>query len=122
MYNTCPYPPICGRATVMVPNEPGFEETEALGSDPSVDASPEPNESEATSTAAETHATDVSDPEAAADTQGDPSASTQTPVNAASPSLKRGDLVEGTIISTSPTLVTVDVGAPKEGVIPGHEL
>lgn len=34
----------------------------------------------------------------------------------------RGDLVEGTIISTSPTSVLVDLGAGDQGVIPGREL
>lgn len=35
--------------------------------------------------------------------------------------LKRGDLVDGTIIATSPTQITVDVGG-KEGIIPTNEL
>ncbi len=43
-------------------------------------------------------------------------------VPADSSALKRGDLIEATIISTSPTLVTVDVGDGREGIIPGHEL
>ncbi|MBI1256054.1 MAG: S1 RNA-binding domain-containing protein [Chloroflexi bacterium] len=118
----------------MVPNEPGFEETEVLGSNPSVDDSLEPNPSEATSTAAETQATDVSEPAAAADTSiPEPSAEADTPVSEpastpaapatpSTPTMKRGDLVEGTITATSPTLVTVDLGGEQEGVIPGHEL
>jgi small subunit ribosomal protein S1 len=36
--------------------------------------------------------------------------------------LKRGDVVEGTVTSTSPTAVYVDVGAKTDGVIPGREL
>ena len=117
----------------MYPNEPGFEETEALGADPSVESSLEPNKSEATTTAAETHATDVSEPTAAADTPvSEPAAEADTPVSEPAPTpaapastastMKRGDLVEGTIIATSPTLVTVDLGGQQEGVIPGHEL
>lgn len=38
------------------------------------------------------------------------------------PGIKRGKLVEGTIISTTPTSVLVDVGAKSEGIIPGREL
>src|SRR4051812_2443723 len=102
----------------MVPNEPGFEETEALGSNPSVDASLESNPSEATTNAAETQATDVS--ESAADTPV--SEPESTPVSASSSTLKRGEMVEGTIISTSPTLVTLDLGGQQQGIIPGNEL
>jgi small subunit ribosomal protein S1 len=36
--------------------------------------------------------------------------------------LKRGDIVDGTIVSVSPTEVLVDVGAKSEGVIPSKEL
>jgi small subunit ribosomal protein S1 len=38
------------------------------------------------------------------------------------PGIKKGELIDGTIIATSPTSITVDVGAPSEGVIPGREL
>jgi small subunit ribosomal protein S1 len=38
------------------------------------------------------------------------------------PLLKRGELLEGTVISTSPTSVLVDVGGKAEGIIPGREL
>lgn len=38
------------------------------------------------------------------------------------PLLKRGDVIEGTIISTSPTSVQVDLGDKGEGIIPGREL
>jgi small subunit ribosomal protein S1 len=106
----------------MYPNEPGLEETEAPGANPSVDASLEPNLSEATASAAETQATDVSEPAAAADTTPSESAATPAPVSAASSSLKRGDLVEGTILSTSPTLITVDLGGQQQGVVPANEL
>ncbi len=36
--------------------------------------------------------------------------------------LKRGDIVDGIIVSVSPTEVLVDVGAKSEGVIPSKEL
>ncbi len=38
------------------------------------------------------------------------------------PTFKKGELIEGTIISTSPTAVLVDVGGKSEGIIPGREL
>ncbi|MAS35295.1 MAG: 30S ribosomal protein S1 [Anaerolineaceae bacterium] len=38
------------------------------------------------------------------------------------PVLKRGELLDGTVISTSPTSILVDVGGKAEGVIPGREL
>lgn len=44
-------------------------------------------------------------------------------VEQASPSgLKRGDIVDGTVIATSPTAVTVDIGGKAEGIIPSREL
>jgi small subunit ribosomal protein S1 len=36
--------------------------------------------------------------------------------------LKKGDLVEGTVVATSPTAVSVDVGVGKDGLIPTREL
>lgn len=77
----------------------------------------EPTESE-TAPAAEPVA------EAPVESPAEASAEPEAPVEAsADPSaLKRGDLIEATIISTSPTLVTVDVGDGREGIIPGHEL
>jgi small subunit ribosomal protein S1 len=38
------------------------------------------------------------------------------------PTFKKGEVIEGTIISTSPTAVMVDVGGKSEGIIPGNEL
>ena len=38
------------------------------------------------------------------------------------PGLRRGDIVEGEIIQTSPTAILIDVGAKAEGVISGREL
>jgi small subunit ribosomal protein S1 len=50
-----------------------------------------------------------------------PSAEVET-VPAPEYKFKRGDLTEGTIIKTSPTSVTVDLGEDTIGVIPGREL
>ncbi len=36
--------------------------------------------------------------------------------------LKRGDVVDGTVVATSPTAVTVDIGGKAEGIIPSREL
>jgi small subunit ribosomal protein S1 len=36
--------------------------------------------------------------------------------------LKKGDLIEGTVVATSPTAVSVDVGVGKDGLIPTREL
>ncbi len=36
--------------------------------------------------------------------------------------LKKGDLIEGTVTTTSPTTVFVDVGVGKDGIIPSREL
>lgn len=38
------------------------------------------------------------------------------------PAFKRGEVLEGTVASTSPTSVLVDVGGKSEGIIPGREL
>lgn len=38
------------------------------------------------------------------------------------PRLKRGDIVDGEIVSVTPTEVLVDVGAKSEGVVPSKEL
>jgi small subunit ribosomal protein S1 len=35
---------------------------------------------------------------------------------------KRGDMLEGTVTTTSPTAVYVDIGSKVEGIIPGREL
>ncbi len=73
-------------------------------------------------------------PEDAGEIPGGPAASfgaedepERAPVGAAdnaktSHRFTRGELVEGTIITTSPTAVTVDLGDGIEGVIPGREL
>ncbi len=38
------------------------------------------------------------------------------------PTLKKGQVIDGTITSTSPTEVLVDIGAKTEGIIPSREL
>jgi len=51
-----------------------------------------------------------------------PAVETAAPASEAAPALKRGDLIEGTIVATSPTSITVDVGDGIEGIVPSHEL
>lgn len=38
------------------------------------------------------------------------------------PTFKKGEVIEGTIVSTSPTAIMVEVGGKSEGIIPGNEL
>jgi len=57
----------------------------------------------------------------AADTSDVPSDEASTPTVGSS-RLKRGDLVEGVIKTTSPTQILVDVGMPNDGVILADEL
>jgi small subunit ribosomal protein S1 len=46
-----------------------------------------------------------------------------TPEGVPAPSgIRRGDVIEGTIIATSPTAITVDVGNGRTGTISSHEL
>lgn len=118
----------------MHPNEPGLEETEEIGAEASVEPSLEPtSDSEASSTTEPTQPTDAPESTPAGEvvasepaTESSPATTTGGESTAAAssetPGLKRGDLVEGTILTTSPTLVTVDVGGGRQGVIPGHEL
>ena len=110
----------------MYPNEPGLEETGDVRTTAPVDASLEPTESEAANIAEEGQASDVSESEASAETveptQVSAVSEPAAPASAATHTLKSGDLVEGTIVTTSPTLITVDVGGQKEAIIPGHEL
>ncbi|MEP7293844.1 MAG: S1 RNA-binding domain-containing protein, partial [Chloroflexota bacterium] len=125
----------------MYPNEPGLEETEELGADASVDESTEPTTTpQASNTADATQPADAPETtpaenveetslpiaeEEAVPASEQPAAETvpsaSTPA-AASSGLKRGELVTGTITATSPTQITVDVGAPSEAIIPGNEL
>lgn len=78
----------------------------AEGSSSDVEAEPAPSAAPADSTAAaETAATAA------------PAPSTPTP-----PGVRRGEVVEGTIVSTSPTSIMVDIGAAKPGIVPMREL
>ncbi len=49
---------------------------------------------------------------------------TETPSQAApaSPSPRRGEVIEGTIVSISPTSIRVEIGAAKPGIVPTREL
>lgn len=47
---------------------------------------------------------------------------TKPPVDATGRRFKRGDVLEGVITRTSPTVVVVDLGEKAEGLIPGREL
>ncbi len=109
----------------MYPNESGLEETEALGANPSVNEPLQPNESDASNTVEETPANSVLEAVEASVSESvsaEETTDSSTSASTSASGLKKGDLVEGTILTTSPTLITVDVGAPNEGVIPGHEL
>lgn len=59
----------------------------------------------------------ASAPEAAPETMAEAMAQ-----DAGVPAFKRGEVVEGTVVSTSPTSVLVDIGGKAEGIIPGREL
>lgn len=61
------------------------------------------------------------EPEAPAETES-AAAIMEQALAQAETGLKRGDLIEGVITSTSPTSVTVDVGGKAEGIIPSREL
>ena len=93
---------------------PGVEEfaptAEAPSSDEAAPSAEAESSDEAAPVAEAAASSEDAEPVAPAAAAVDPSA------------LKRGDLVEGTIISTSPTLVTVDVGVGRDGIIPGNEL
>lgn len=79
-----------------------------------VEATPEPQAAANSANAA---------PNAAPDAVSDAvSPAPAEPAEPTGPRLKRGTLVEGTVIATSPTQVTVDVGMEAQGIIPGHEL
>jgi small subunit ribosomal protein S1 len=66
-------------------------------------------------------AVDTSEVPAAGETQAIAAASVPAPARPNS-RFTRGQLVEGTISSTSPTAVMVDLGEGVEGIIPGREL
>ncbi len=119
-------------------NQSGLENTEEMQSGASVEQPSESNNEETTTPVeglavpAAPEAT-VSDTDAPAASDDSVSASdapaSETPVETTSSTpavgssqLKRGDLVEGVIKSTSPTQILVDVGTPNDGVILADEL
>jgi small subunit ribosomal protein S1 len=114
----------------MHPNEPGLEESEELEASGTVESSTEPTSAAEPSTTDNTEQPTEPEPNAPAETTAEtaPSSAGAEPARVSaeksgdSQTLKRGDLIEGTILTTSPTLVTLDVGGGKEGIIPGHEL
>jgi len=63
---------------------------------------------------------DESDNDALTDEMSNESA--PTPADAPTSAIRRGDVIDGMIIATSPTAITVDVGNGRTGIIPGHEL
>src|SRR5690606_23458431 len=64
---------------------------------------------------------DAADESSSADTPT--SAPAKAPASARPPSrFTRGQLVEGTVTSTSPTSITVDLGEGSVGIVPGREL
>lgn len=105
-------------ASVEQPSESNNEETTTPVEGLAVPAAPEAPASETDAPAASDEAVSASDVPA-----------TETPVETTSSTpavgssqLKRGDLVEGVIKSTSPTQILVDVGTPNDGVILADEL
>ncbi len=63
---------------------------------------------------------------AAAEAAAPAAEAAETPAEAAAQAsqsgLKRGDIVDGTVIATSPTAVTVDIDGKIKGIIPSREL
>ncbi|MFO7320407.1 MAG: S1 RNA-binding domain-containing protein [Chloroflexota bacterium] len=91
-------------------NAQGSESETALTETPAAEAEQSAAEAQETASAAPAEAPQ---PEAQA---------AEEPAEEAGPRLKRGDVIEGTITSTSPTAVTVDVGVEATGIIPSNEL
>lgn len=130
----------------MLHDQSESEDTEALGANASGMAEPEPVES--AGAAAPSSATEPVAPEtseapvsAAAEAEAEPAQAEQEPAPgepaaeaapepepeaAATPEpeagLKRGELVEATILETSPVFIRVQLGEHGEGTIPGGEL
>ena len=79
-------------------------------------------------TAEETTATTETEPETPAELDSVESEATEPTTNEEAQEqrpdapFKRGELLEGTVISTSPTSIQVDLNGKGEGVIPGREL
>jgi small subunit ribosomal protein S1 len=103
---------------------PAADETAAAESAPTAPADAPADAAAAADAvpAAEETAAAESAPTASADAPADAAAGAPVTAPASSSGLRRGDVIEGTIISTSPTAVLVDIGASKPGMIPGYEL
>lgn len=99
----------------MVPNQPELDETEGLGAGSS-DSGNQPSDTAASSSAESTAQ------EAAASTPEPTFAEQLSAADASVKPLVRGLLVEGTIVTTSPTEVLVDVGGKSPGIITSAEL
>lgn len=104
-------------ASVEQPSELNNEEVTTPVEEIAVPAASEETVSEIDAPAASDEAVSASDVPAA----DDPGISSCTPAVGSS-QLKRGDLVEGVIKSTSPTEILVDVGTPNDRVILADEL
>ena len=119
-------------------NQSGLENTEEVQSGASVEQPSESNNEETTTpveglavpAASEAPASEIDAPAASDDAvSASDVPATETPVETTSSTpavgssqLKRGDLVEGVIKSTSPTQILVDVGTPNDGVILADEM
>jgi small subunit ribosomal protein S1 len=128
----------------MDSNKPGLGDAEELAAGASVDAGDaltQPQATEAALTADETTLQQTIDAPAIAEEASQDAAEPTDTVNASSPApteeapapgedkpadeaggLRTGMLLEGTIISTSPTQVLVDVGEGRQGIVPSAEL
>ncbi|TVR24289.1 MAG: S1 RNA-binding domain-containing protein [Anaerolineaceae bacterium] len=113
-------PPVEAEATpaeveaeaVPAETEATSAETEASATPAETEAEAAPAETEASAAPAEIEAESVpAETEASAVSADDPPAR-----------FKRGDLLEGTIVSTAPTLIEVDLGDGAQGIVPGKEL
>ncbi len=105
-------------ASVEQPSESNNEEVTTPVEEIAVPAASEETVSEIDAPAASDEAVSASDVPAADDSS---EITSSTPAVGSS-QLKRGDLVEGVIKSTSPTQILVDVGTPNDGVILADEL
>jgi small subunit ribosomal protein S1 len=125
----------------MNSNVPGLDETEEVRSSPAAD-SPQPSMVDVHEPAQD--GVDAQVPEAVEETAGEPTAlpteDVSEPAEVTTPEVastegewlaqdtsdtkgpKRGDVLEGTVTTTSPTAVYVDVGGKTDGLIPGREL
>ncbi len=82
-------------------------------------AEPQSEPEIAPAASSEVHEPEASATPAAEDHTGSPDAA---PADSDPKGLKRGDVLEGKVTSTSPTAVSVDVGVGRDGIIPDREL